>query len=325
MLYRSDDNLEKGAISFVEDNNEVTLFSAYLKLDALKKINQHKSIKQIIVRWEIEDLYKKISDLELYDYCLENNIALYRNTRIHLKAFWNNNKTVLFGSANITGKGIGEKGNFNYELNGVVSDISFGDQSYLNKIILDSEYVTHDLFTQLKSIISKIEVPVYEFLKLPTPPPTVDYFLINQLPMSSSVELLYDIYRESKSIDLEINCAAHDLQLYKIKSGLNRDDFMIQLKSNFNNHPFIVKFKQTVKNSIDNRGRSERNGRMLFGSVRKWFSENTTTVPTPRPYELNEYIKILYNWICLFDDNYTWDVPGSRSEVIYYKSVKQNS
>ena len=58
---------------------------------------------------------------------------------------------------------------------------------------------------------------------------------------------------------------------------------------------------------------------MQFGAVRRWFSDNTTTVPTPRSYELSDYIVILYTWICYFDDDFTWDVPGARSEVIYYK------
>ena len=39
MLYKSGDNLEDGAIAFIEDNESNTLFSAYLKLDALKRIN----------------------------------------------------------------------------------------------------------------------------------------------------------------------------------------------------------------------------------------------------------------------------------------------
>ena len=63
----------------------------------------------------------------------------------------------------------------------------------------------------------------------------------------------------------------------------------------------------------------ERNASMQFGAVRRWFVENTTTVPTPRSFELNSYVKILYKWICYFDKDFYWDVPGERSEVIYYK------
>ena len=36
MLFRSDENLEEGAISFIKNNDEVIVFSAYLKLDSFK-------------------------------------------------------------------------------------------------------------------------------------------------------------------------------------------------------------------------------------------------------------------------------------------------
>src|SRR5690554_5052493 len=120
MLYKSGINLKSGAIDFIEQNNQITLFSAYLKLEELKSLNKSKKINRIIVRWEIKDLCIGVSDLELYHYCIENNITLYRNTRIHLKALWNNELQVFFGSANVTRRGLGEEGNYNFELNGKV-------------------------------------------------------------------------------------------------------------------------------------------------------------------------------------------------------------
>ena len=319
MLYRSGDNLEAGAIQFIEQNDTITLFSAYLKLDELKKINTINNIKQIIVRWDVEDLCREISDIELYQYCLGKEIALYRNTRIHLKTFWNNSTNVMLGSANATNKGLGEKGNFNFELNGIVNDISFEDQSYFNKLILDSEYVTEELYNKLKKIKDNTELPTFNFPKLPTPPPTVDYFLINQLPMTSSPELLYEIYSGIQKEETEMNCAAHDLELYSIPVGLDLGNFMKHLKNSFNSHPFIQQFKKAVKNSKDDRGRSERDGSMRFGAVRLWFANNTTTVPTPRSFELNDYINILYKWICNLDISYTSGVPGLKSNVIKTK------
>jgi len=318
MLYRSGENLFEGAKSFIDQNEDIILFSAYLKLNTLKKLNKSRHIKQIIVRWEIEDLYKKVSDKELYDYCVENNIALYRNTRIHLKAFWNNKNSLFFGSANISGRGIEAVGEYNFELNGIIDTITFEDQSYLNKIILDSEYVTEALYTKLKNLVEALEVPDIKFPKLPTPPPTVDYFLINQLPMSSSPELLFDIYEGKLLDEIDMNCAAHDLELYKIPKNLNKTDFFNFLKITFNQHPFIQSFKGAVNSAINERY-PERNGSMQFGAVRRWFSNNTTTVPTPRSFQLNSYVKVLYAWICYFDEAYSWDIPGERSEVIYFK------
>lgn len=318
MMYRSGDNLQDGAILFIKKNEEITIFSAYLTLSALKELNPKGNIIQIIVRWEIQDLCKGVSDIDLYDYCLDNNITLYRNTRIHLKAFWNNKRSVLFGSANVTGKGIGEKGNYNLELSGELDNISFEDQSYLNKIILDSEYVSEDLFNQIKERVDNYEQEIQVFPELPTPPPTVDYFLINQLPMTSTPDILYSIYSGKVLDDIEMNCACHDIELYRISSSLSKEEFFRLLQSKFNKHPFIEKFKEAVMHSKDSKGRNERDGSMHFGPVKRWFASNTTTVPTPRPYELTSYIVILYDWISYFDDKFYWDRPN-YSQVIYYR------
>jgi hypothetical protein len=318
MLYRSGDNLESGAINYINGANQVTLFSAYIKLAQLEKLNESNKINQIIVRWEIGDLCLGVSDLEIYEYCLKNKIALFRNTRIHLKSIWDNHSSLFFGSANATRQGLGEKGDYNFELNGVNKELSFEDRTYLNKIILESEYVDQELYEKIKKLVNAVEMPILEYPSLPTPPPTVDYFLINQLPMTSSPEMLYNIYNGKKEDDLEIDCAAHDLELYKISSELSKTEFLNNLRNVFNNHPFIETFKEVIKYSRNERN-PERDGSMQFGAVRRWFSENTTTVPTPRSFDLTEYVVILYDWICYFDEKYSWDRPGGHSQVIKYK------
>ena len=55
MLYRSGDNLESGAINYINGVTQASLFSAYIKLAQLKTLNASKKINQIVVRWEIKD------------------------------------------------------------------------------------------------------------------------------------------------------------------------------------------------------------------------------------------------------------------------------
>lgn len=316
-LFRSNDNLESGAIKFVEDNDSITLFSAYLKVDELEFINQTKTINRIIVRWEIRDLCMGVSDLGLYEYCLKNNITLFRNTRIHLKAFWNNEQDVFFGSANVTGRGIGEKGKFNYELNGIANSISFKDINYFNKLINESKYVDQNLFDLIQEEVEKCKGKEVVYPEILYPEDSIDSFLISQLPMSENPEILFSIYDESKNFSLsDFLNASHDIALYKIPSGLDKNGFLKQLKSEFNEHPFIKEFKKTVKYS--NVG-TNRESSMGFGQVKRWFADNTTTVPTPRAFELNGYVSILYNWICFFDHEFNWSRPN-HSQVIFFKS-----
>src|SRR5690554_5808014 len=110
MQYLSSTNLAVGALEFLAESTTVTLFTAYLKVSELEKLNREEKIRRIIVRWEIKDLCLGVSDLELYDYCREKKISMYRNTRLHLKTFLNEKNSIFFGSANVTNRGIGEIG-----------------------------------------------------------------------------------------------------------------------------------------------------------------------------------------------------------------------
>lgn len=316
MLHKSGYNLEEGAIDFISNNESITLFSAYIKLDELKKINVTNNIKQIIVRWEIEDLCKGVSDIELYHYCLDNGIALYRNTRLHMKALWNNQDSVLFGSANITGRGLGEKKNYNYELNGIKESIGITDIIYFNHVISSSEYVSSDLYNQLNEIVKNTILPVITFPEIPTVKKEIDYFLLSQLPMSKSPDDLYEVAFHSEDFDTkELGFAAHDIALFGIDAFQEYSLFKIELKEKFNSHPFIIALKEHIK--------SEPSQSLRYGSVVNWIKNNTTTVPTPRSWELkqDQIVNILYTWICEFDEKYTCDTPN-HSQVIFYNGNK---
>src|SRR5690554_1624400 len=315
MLYKSGVNLKSGVIRFIKNNKEITLFSAYLKLDELKAINESKKIKRIVVRWEIKDLCLKVSDLELYQYCVENKITLYRNTRIHLKAFWNDAQNVFFGSANVTGRGLGERGDYNYELNGSYRTLSFTDVAYFNKIILMSEYVSESLFLKIKNLVEQTQITM-DYPSLKTNKNQTNNFLISNLPMSESVEILFKGYKNPDELKVEdFNFIAHDMALYEIPQDLDYNSFHTYLKSVFNAHPFILKLKEYIKNTPDQS--------LRYGGVVRWIQDNTTTVPTPRSWEIKRdvIVNILYSWICDLDDDFKWSAPN-YSQVIYYRQSK---
>jgi hypothetical protein len=313
MLHKSGYNLEKGAIDFINNNETITLFSAYIKLEELKRINLANRIKQIIVRWEVEDLCKGVSDIELYQYCLDNGITLYRNTRLHMKAIWNNKNSMIFGSANVTGKGLGELSNYNYELNGTKEIISLEDTIYLNKVIASSEYVSEALYEKLNEIVKNTILPVLIFPELPTIKSEIDYFLISQLPMSTSPDDCYNVAINSEDYDyLEQTYVAHDIAIYDIDPFQEYTAFKLELKDKFNSHPFILALKEHIK--------SQSSKSLRYGGVVEWIQYNTTTVPTPRRWELKQeqIVNNLYTWICELDNEFTWDTPN-HSQVIYYK------
>lgn len=314
MLYTSGNNLESSAIEFVESNENITLYSAYLKLKELEKINASKNIKRIIVRWEIQDLCLEVSDIYLYEYCRQNNITLYRNTRLHLKAFWNNKESVLFGSANVTNRGLGEVGDYNYELNGKIDKVNFPTIQYFNKVILESELVTEELYNKLKDKMNEVKEPEIIYPSLKTLKSDADKFLLSDLPMCESVELLFKIYVSQENYtNEELSFAAHDLALYDVPLDLQELEFIEYIKIQFNSHPFISQLKEMIMEK----------GSVRYGSIVNWIQENTTTVPTPRNWELKKdlIVNILYDWICYFDSEFNWSRPN-HSQVIFYENLQ---
>jgi hypothetical protein len=314
MLFKSGTNLNSSVKGFINGALEITIFSAYIKLDQLEEYNYKGNIERIVVRWEIEDLIKEVSDFEiLYEYCKQFNIALYRNTRIHLKALWNNENSVLFGSANLTGKGMGERGvNYNYELSGIANPISFEDISYLNYIIQVSELVNESLFIELKNIVDQIELPIIEIPELPTKKKMEDEFLISQLPMTASPKLLLEILTNPNNFSLDEQLkAAHDKALFDVNIEEDPNEVYLQLKERFNYKPIIKKLKTDIMESPRNS--------MGYGQVVRWIQENTTSVPTPMSWEIKKelFVNNLYEWICCFDDRFTWDTPN-HSQVIKF-------
>jgi hypothetical protein len=314
VLFRSGDNLDSSVKGFIDGNDHITIFSAYIKLEQLEKYNFKGNIDRIVVRWEVEDLVKGVSDFQaLYEYCKQFDIALYRNTRIHLKALWNNENSVLFGSANLTGKGMGEMGiNYNFELSGIANPISFDDFSYLNLIIQVSEFVNDSLFIELKNLVEQIELPIFEFPELPTKKKMEDEFLISQLPMTSTPDIFLEILVNPYTFCLDDQLkAAHDRALYEVNFEGNINEVYSQLKEKFNSMAIIRKLKMHIMESP--------RYSMGYGQVVRWIQENTTTVPTPMSWEIKkeQIVNNLYEWICFFDDRFSWDTPN-HSQVMYF-------
>jgi len=324
MLYRNGENLKDGLIQFLTNKNNVTIFTPYIKSTTLKKLLNSPGLtcRQIIVRWDPKDIALGSSDLDVYNICKENDIALYINNRIHLKLHTNNFNDAFLGSANISERAISDNiNNCNYEVCSYLESIDRNDRLYLYKIINESILVTDEIYASIKSQIPDIEPDIEKKLfKLSKKDCHKSDFLITKLPMIDSPILFWELVSGKKKIESieQENCLCHDLALYDVNPNENnKDDFFKNLSNNFLNLPFIVAFlKEVNKPPRTNKNGDIREG-LQFGSVKKWFSENTSTAPAPRPFELTNNIQIFYSWIeYLSYGKYTITIPGKHSQVI---------
>lgn len=314
-LFRSGDNLLGQVKLFVQNSKEITVFSPFIRVNKLKEILGETKCTNIIVRWQTGDILFDVTDFEkLYEYCKTNDISLFRNVNIHLKVIQNERNEIIYGSSNITNKGMGEA-QFNLELSGINDNLALQDLTYLRKIINESDLIDEAYFFNLKSKVeakrNEIEIPD-RIEEAVIEPRIKDHFLLSSLPMSETPALLFEIYSDKNNDNFsieEMNCAIHDLANYSIANDLEENEFYSDLRLAFNTHPFIVKLKNEICYK----------GTMRYGGVVNWIRENTTTVPTPRNWELKkeQIVNILYDWICFFDSRYTWNRPN-HSQVIYF-------
>jgi hypothetical protein len=102
------------------------------------------------------------------------------------------------------------------------------------------------------------------------------------------------------------------MSIFNIRIEEGIENSISKLKESFNQKEIIKKLKLDIK----------ENPRMSmgYGQVVRWIQENTTTVPTPMSWELKkkQIVNNLYEWICFFDERYTWDTPN-HSQVIIFK------
>ncbi len=315
MFYKNGIDLQPKLSEFICHSQAIFIFSPYIKLETLKSlIDEQDNVKAVFVRWETKDLILGSSDLEVYPYLKEKGIALYRNSRLHLKAYLDEYKKCFLTSANISSRALNLPpfSNFNYEIGTIIEELGIDDRLYFNIIESDSILITDNIYKQFNEQLpeKKKEFPDENEFNFNIEAPDRD-FLISSLPMTYSIETLFRIYEDKEFVsDLELNCALHDLAIYKIPLGLPSNEFRAQLTEAFFSHKFIQGFLQNI----------EPTGEVYFGTAKEWIHRNCTDVPIPRKWEITENIQILYRWIVkLGDGRYAVDRPNYSERLMKVK------
>ncbi len=313
-LYKNGHDLFDSLCTYLKVSGNYSVFVPYVKSDKLLKLlSENSQCKQLVVRWLPIDLIIGVSDIEVFDICQDRGITFYRNPKLHLKAF-TDMSSCFMGSANISERAMSEvdNGNINYELATIVDHIDLDTKLYFQKILIESVLVTSNYVSSIQDQIENFKTQSPDHLNKAefNDSEKQDDFLLSALPMTSSVKILLDVYFGNGKYDNEeLNCVAHDLALYRVPRGLERGPLIQHLENEFNRHPFIKALKQYIE--------EQTNAAINYGGVVRWVQDNTTTVPTPRSWDLKEkqIVNALYDWICEFDDTFHWDRPN-HSQIL---------
>ena len=311
MLFKNGIDLDTKLTEYIHNSQSLFIFAPYIKIETLKNlIDNNVNVKAVFVRWEPKDLILGSSDFEIYPYLKSKGIVLYRNARLHLKAYLDEYKKCFLTSANISSRALNlpQYANYNYEIGTVIENLGIEDRLYFSIIESDSILITDSIYQQICKQLTekKSELVEKEFI-LTFETPDKD-FLISSLPMTYSVEILCKIYEDKEGIsETELNCMLHDLAIYKIPLDLTSTEFRDKLAEAFFFHKFIKSFLENLESTNE----------IYFGSAKDWIHKNCVDVPIPRKWEITENIQILYRWIVtLGNGKYNIDRPN-YSERLY--------
>jgi hypothetical protein len=315
MIYVNGHNLDMELMRFCKISSSIKIYVPYVKLITLRPlVEERDNIIAVFVRWEPRDLIHGSSDLEIYPYLKSKGIALYRNPRLHLKAYIDDYKRCFLTSANISSRALNlpPYTGYNFEIGTIVEDLAISERYYFHVIEKESMLINDVVYNQIKD-----QLPI----KMVSFPNEDDFqinissfdkeFLLSSLPMSYSVDILYSFYVTNKyEDDIELNCALHDLAIYQIPFNLSGTEFIHKLTESFFAQSFIKKFLEYVDSS----------GEIYFGAAKLWIHSNCADVPLPRRWEITENIQILYRWIVqLGNGRYAVDRPN-YSERLFLTS-----
>lgn len=316
MLFINGIDLSCRVIDYISTSHRVFIFSAYIKIQTLQSlIDERDNIAAVFVRWEPRDLIHGASDLEIYPYLKSKGIALYRNPRLHLKAYIDDYKRCFLTSANISSRALNlpPYPDYNFEIGTIVEDLGINERYYFNVIENESMLINDEIFNQIKE-----QLPI----KMESFPEEDDFqislssldkeFLLSSLPMSYSVDVLYDFYVLNRyDSEEDLNCALHDLAIYNIPLNMSASEFLERLTKSFLAHQFIQKFLENL----------DRTGEIYFGSAKEWIHANCVDVPLPRRWEITQNVQILYRWVVkLGNGKYAVDRPN-YSERLYVTNL----
>lgn len=292
----------------------IIIIVPFAKVTALKQLHWVQTSKQkikVVCRWAPQDLVSGVSDLEVYTYLREQGCELYLNPTVHLKLYIFEDNVAFNTSGNLTLRGLGYSEHANIEVGNMVQ-LSPADWASIFGIIEASRRVDDAIFERYTQYVQSKPSVLEEG-------PPVDLlvnskiYTISSLPATETPQRLAEYYfaasREKWTTD-EIRRAIHDLVIFGINSGLSDAAFDKRLGEAFRKTPFVAEFVEFLR----------VNGSLRFGAVNDWLHQKCEDVPLPYRWELKANTRSFYNWLAwYFAPDITWDVPGQRSQVIYWR------
>jgi hypothetical protein len=135
---------------------EFSVYSAFIKADAFERFsaNLEGAVSgKVIARWQLNDLTAGVSDLEVFEACINRGWKFGLNINLHAKTYWFDNKIAFVGSGNLTNSGLGLIENPNQELGVVIRNPKIQDIENLRSFENEVCWLDLSIYEKIRAIV----------------------------------------------------------------------------------------------------------------------------------------------------------------------------
>lgn len=276
--------------------NNVSIISAFCKKDALefldKQIGEKQDIsKRLLVRFRLDDILSKATDLEIYEYCKKNNWSLYVQFNLHAKVYVIDQNICYMGSANATSKGLNINKRGNLEMSKRF-ELDTEEQMQIEEVFSEALLMNDDLFAKMKMQINSINYK-----------PTISNEWNKEI-IAKNINSYNVLFQD----DFPINALPTEMLDDETFLNIYKEDSIEVIKEKFYN----TKIVQWLINILE----KQENKEIYFGEL----SAKIHNIIFQEPKQYRKDVKILqsklYNWIeALNYKNLKVDVPNHSQRI----------
>lgn len=276
--------------------NNVSIITAFCKKDALElieeQIGEKKDIsKRILVRFRLEDILSKATDLEIYEYCRKNNWSLYVQFNLHAKVYMLDQNICYMGSANATNKGLSINKRGNLEMTKKF-ELNTEESKQIEKVFSEALLMNDGLFNQMKKQINSINY------NLP-----IKHQWNNDIIVKNINE--YNVLFQD---DFPINALPNEILEDEVFLDIYKTDSLDVIKEKFYNTKIIQWLIYILE--------KQENNEIYFGELSSKIHGMIFQEPKQYRKDVKELQTKLYSWIEILNyDNLKIDTPSHSQRI----------
>ena len=290
-------------------NKEIIVCSAFIKLSGIKWFFENIKNKnvncRVISRWDREDLLKKVSDIEVYEFCKEKGWKFEIIENLHAKFYLMDKTDLISGSLNLTAKGMGLVPISNKEF-GFYFKALEEDLTNIKVFLEDAIEINDKIYEEYKKYVEENKNFVVQ--KFPELPDSIknlkqkklQKIWLNDFLFTEPQHFLDNFNKENEDID-------HDKKLFDIYDNENLTE---QIKSKFRNLDIYKWFINKIKNKDENF--------FYYGELSALIHNSLFDDPKPFRKDIKTLQTIFFNYIDFLKlEEFKIERPNHSQKITY--------